>query len=394
MRVLITPEWYPWPDRPLFGVFCREQARAVAHLEDVVVLTWRVDPTLRVPFRLQVANEEGLCTIRVRFARARVRYAAFGFKIAGCVIALTHLRRRGWVPDVIHAHEYVAGPVALSLGALTRAPVVFSEHYSGFAVGTLSQRQRRRAKWAFERASLVCPVSRDLTRHVRAVAPGARLEPIPNVVDTDVFVPGAVSRPDTAPRLVTVGSLVEIKGHRHLIAAIARLRERGRSLTLDVIGDGPLRPVLEELARDSGVDDLISFHGAKNKEAVAAALRGADVFVLPSLWENLPCAILEAMSTGLPIVATRVGGVPEVVGCRQGILVAPGSSDALVDGLGEMVRSVADYDREHLRAKAVAGFGYAAIAHRWANVYASVAGHHAGWRRLVSAPSGTTAPRR
>jgi glycosyltransferase involved in cell wall biosynthesis len=105
-----------------------------------------------------------------------------------------------------------------------RAPVIFTEHYSGF--GTLPERERRRAKWALKRASLVCPVSRELAGHVRAVAPGARVEPIPNVVDTDVFAPGPAWRPRSVPRLVTVGSLIERKGHRHLIVALARLRER------------------------------------------------------------------------------------------------------------------------------------------------------------------------
>ena len=337
-----------------------------------------------MPFRLELADEEGLYTIRVHVARPLVAKANFGFRLTGCMAALAHLRGRGWAPDVIHAHHYVAGRVALSLGALTGTPVIFSEHYSGFALGTLSQRERRRAKWAFEHASLVCPVSRDLTRHVQAVAPAANLEPIPNVVDTDVFALGAASGPDSPPRLVTVGSLVEIKGHRHLITALAGLRESGRSVTLDVIGDGPLRPELEQLARDSGVDDLIRFRGLRPKEGVAAALHGADVFVLASLWENLGCAVLEAMSTGLPIVATRVGGCPRSLAAVRGSWSPRVHRMPSGGGLGEMVTSFADYDPAHLHAKAVAGFGYAAIASRWASAYASVAGHHAGWRRLLS----------
>jgi alpha-maltose-1-phosphate synthase len=215
------------------------------------------------------------------------------------------------------------------------------------------------------------PVSRELAGHVRAVAPGARLEPVPNVVDTDVFAPGPARRPGGVPRLVTVGSLIERKGHRHLIVALARLRERGCRLTLDLIGDGPLRQDLERLAHDLGVADAISFLGAQPKTAVAAAMRRADAFVLASLWENLPCAVLEAMSTRLPVVATRVGGVPEVIDSAQGVLVAPDSSNALADGLRELVTTMADYDREQLRARAVSDFGYDAIAHRWANVYAA-----------------------
>lgn len=144
-------------------------------------------------------------------------------------------------------------------------------------------------------------MSRELAGHVRAVASGARLEPVPNVVDPDVFAPGPARRSGGVPRLVTVGSLIERKGHRHLIVALARLRERGCRLTLDLIGDGPLRQDLERLAHDLGVADAISFLGAQPKTAVAAAMRRADAFVLASLWENLPCAVLEAMSTGLPV---------------------------------------------------------------------------------------------
>lgn len=358
----------------MYGVFCREQARAVARREDVAVLTWRLDSTLRSPFRVDSAQEDGLHTFRVRFARGRVPRSTFAFKLAGCLAAVARLRRGGWWPDVIHAHEYVAGPVALTVGALTRAPVVVSEHYSGFALGTLPAREQRRARWAFEHAGVVCPVSRNLAEHIGALAPAARLEPVPNVVDTDVFVRPHTWPSSATPRLVTVGSLVEIKGHRHLVEALGRLRRAGRDLTLDVIGDGPLRPQLEALARTSGVDDLIAFHGTKSKAEVAAALGRADAFVLPSLWENLPCAMLEAMATGLPVVATAVGGVPEIVGPPQGILVTPGSSEALADAISALVDRIGDYDRVGLRAKAVDGFGYEAIARRWASVYRSIDG--------------------
>jgi L-malate glycosyltransferase len=375
LRVLITPDWYPWPEQPLMGVFCREHAHAISRVADVTVLTWRLDTRLRVPFRLDESNEDGLRTFRLRFSRTRVPKSGLGFKLAGSFKCLLALRREGWTPEIVHAHEYGAAPVALSLGAITRAPVVFSEHYSGFALGTLPERERRRATWAFERGGVVCPVSEDLARHVKAIAPRARVQPVPNVVDTDIFAPDGLMRPASLPRLVTVGSLVEIKGHRHLILAIAQLRGAGLHVTLDIVGDGPLRADLERLACEHGVSELVRFHGRKEKREVAEALRQADVFVLPSLWENLPCALLEAMSVGLPTVATRVGGVPEILDSGQGILVNPGSPVALAEGLGQIMGRLADYDREALRAKAVAGFGYEAIGRRWANIYASAVGN-------------------
>jgi glycosyltransferase involved in cell wall biosynthesis len=369
LRVLVAPEWYPWADQPYFGTFCREQARAVARVADVAVLTWRADASLRTPFRVERDVEDGLWTSRVRFARSRVPKAGFGFKLAGCLEALAHLARSGFVADVVHAHEYDAGRLAHALGSLTRAPVVMSEHWSGLAVGALPAEERRRAKRAFERAAVVCPVSHDLASHLRTLAPHATIEPVPNVVDTDAFAFADRSGRRGPARLVTVGSLVEIKGHRHLVRAIGALRRAGVDLTLDVIGDGPLRGELERLAGDAGVADVVRFRGAIPKTEVAAALAGSDVFVLPSLWENLPCALIEAMATGLPVVATRVGGVPEVVGTTGGRLVAPGSPDALAAGIAAAVADRTRHDARAVRDAVVARFGYAAVAERWLQIY-------------------------
>jgi glycosyltransferase involved in cell wall biosynthesis len=372
LRVLVTPDWYPWPDEPLAGVFCREQARAIARSVDVRVLAWRPQPRLRALFRLTSEEEEGVLTYRLRHANSVIPKSGLSSKLAGLLKLCSALRRARWRPDVIHAHEFSAASVAVPLGVLTGAPLIFSEHWSGFALGTLDKRERRLARWAFSRGRLVCPVSADLARHVAAVAPDVSIRPVPNVVDTDLFVPPEAWRPEGALRLVTVGSLVPIKGPRHLIAAVSALRERGVSVALEIIGDGPLRADLERFAADLDVADAITFRGRVDRPAVAAALRRSDAFVLPSLWETLSCALLEAMAAGLPAVATRVGGIPEVLTSGEGILVEPGSTDALAEGLLAMAESVAKYDRRSLRQKAVASFGYDAIAREWADVYASV----------------------
>jgi glycosyltransferase involved in cell wall biosynthesis len=380
LRVLITPDWYPWPEDPVSGVFCKEQAHAVAATDDVTVLAWRPERGLRAPFQIGVGHEDGLRTIRLRHANTRVPRSGFACKVAGLLAIVARLRRAHWRPDVVHAHEYTAAPVAFLLGAMTRAPVIFSEHYSGFALGALDGGEMRRARWAFEHAQMVCPVSASLARHIQVLTPGAAVEPVPNSVDTDVFVPNPVRRVARPPRLITVGSLKEVKGHRHLIEALAELRQRHQPLHLDVIGDGPLRSELEALAIRLAVDDLIAFHGAKAKGEVATALQQADVFVLPSLWETLSCALLEALSAGLPVVATNVGGIPEFVTEREGRLVTPGSAGALAAGILEVAESLERYDPHQLRATATARFSRQAVARQWAEVYASVADGSTGRR--------------
>ena len=376
MRVLITPEWYPDDDRPFFGNFCREQARAVGDVHDVVVLAWRADQSVRFPFRIDERREQGILTFRLRFGHTRLPKVDGLLKLAGCIVVLLRLRRRGWRPDVIHAHEYVAGAPALLLGRLLRVPVVVSEHYSGFALGLVPDAERRRARSVFERAAAVCPVSGDLARRLQQLAPAARVEAVPNVVDADVFRPARTETRGTngSLRLVTVGALVDVKDHRRLIEAMPALLQR-RAVTLDVVGDGPLLGELEELARSLGVDDSVRFLGRRAKDAVAEALRGSDVFVLPSRWENMPCALLEALACGLPAVASRVGGVPEVVDESNGVVFEAGSAQALADGVETVAARLDRYDREKIADAVRARYGYPAIGRRWSEVYGRAVAH-------------------
>jgi glycosyltransferase involved in cell wall biosynthesis len=370
VRVLITPEWYPDAARPYFGVFCREQARAAARAHDVVVLTWTYDRALRAPFRIEQETADGFRTFRVRFRGSRVPKSPGAFKHAGVATVLFRLRGEGWQPDVIHAHEYVAGSVALLLGRLMRCPTVVSEHYGGFARRIVPEEERARARRVFERASVVCPVSRDLERHLRAIAPGARFETVPNVVDDDVFRQRSHIVVDEEPlRLVTVGNLIEVKGHRYLLEAMRRLRLK-RKVELDVIGDGDLRAELGELAGALGLNGDVRFLGQRPKREVAERVGAADLFVLPSLGENMPCALLEALACGVPSVATNVGGVPEVLDESRGVMVAAGSADALASGIEALVARLDRYDRARIAAGAQSEYGYGAIARRWTNIYA------------------------
>ena len=121
-------------------------------------------------------------------------------------------------------------------------------------------------------------------------------------------------------RLLNVAALAEKKGHRFLLEALAELPDA----TLEIVGDGELRADLEARVRELGLEDRVAFLGERPKHEVARLMREARLFVLPSLAENLPVVLIEAMASGLPSVATRVGGVPEMLGGDDGELVAGG----------------------------------------------------------------------
>ncbi len=134
------------------------------------------------------------------------------------------------------------------------------------------------------------------------------------------------------PTVGTVAVLVKRKGHRFLLEAAAIIKQRGVKLRYQFAGDGPEKEELEKLVGKLGLAEEVSFHGFLPN--VAAFLSNVDIFVLPSLYEGLGVAVLEAMAAGKPIVSSHVGGIPELI-CHQesGLLVRAGSAESLADAI-------------------------------------------------------------
>lgn len=172
-----------------------------------------------------------------------------------------------------------------------------------------------------------------------------RISVIPNGVDVDQYrrrTAPATARhalgipPDADPVLAVVGRLEEQKGHRYLLPAIAELMTTSPGIYLVLAGDGMRRDDLARQAAALGIAGRVRFAGHIGD--VQTVLDAADIFVLPSLWEALPFALLEAMASGLPVVATAVAGVPELVEHNQtGLLVPAADPSALAASLSALI---------------------------------------------------------
>jgi glycosyltransferase involved in cell wall biosynthesis len=158
-----------------------------------------------------------------------------------------------------------------------------------------------------------------------------RLRWIPNFVDLEAFTPKQISGGD----VVFAGRLSEEKGVDVLVESVAARTD----LRLDVAGDGPARASLEALARDRSATDRIRFHGRLPTDALQELLRAACVAAVPSRWyENMPLAVLEAFASGLPVVGTALGGVPELIEPGvDGWIVPPNDPAALGEALAGLV---------------------------------------------------------
>jgi glycosyltransferase involved in cell wall biosynthesis len=134
----------------------------------------------------------------------------------------------------------------------------------------------------------------------------------------------AAAKRGGATHVVCVGRLSPEKGHHGLLRALAELQGTVPPLRVTFVGDGPMRADLESRARSLGLSDCVEFAGARSEEGVMQVLASADLFALASLMEGLPVVLMEAMALGLPVVAPRVAGIPELVtDGREGLLFQP-----------------------------------------------------------------------
>lgn len=360
MRVLLYSSQFPTPRDPNGGIFTAQLAAALAarvSLEVLCPLPWCPD----LPWFRRHSQWGVIAGVPAngRHGDIAVRYPKFLLipRLSGPLQPLLQsaavwfaLRRhlRAQTYDVIHAHWlYPDGVAAALLGKWLRVPVVLTALGSDVNVYAEYRLRRWQIRWALRRARAVTAVSRALRDRLALLMPDThRLHYIPNGVDTARFFPlEAVARSTCRHRLgldprkrylLFVGRLHSVKGLAVLLDALALLVDQSR-LTFDtvLVGDGEERATLERQARELGLGDRVVFRGERPHAEIPSWLQAVDVFCLPSRMEGMPNVVLEALACGVPVVATRVGAVPDIIGPRAGIVVEPGSAVALAKALHE-----------------------------------------------------------
>jgi colanic acid/amylovoran biosynthesis glycosyltransferase len=166
-------------------------------------------------------------------------------------------------------------------------------------------------------------------------------------IDLADFASAAPERAaDGQVRLLAVGRLVAVKGHGVLIEAVARLAAEGVDAIATIVGDGPRRAALEALARELGVAGRVRFAGRVGQDDIRRFYAEADVFCLPSFAEGVPVVLMEAMAAGVPVVASRISGIPELVDDGvTGVLVPPGRPDRLAGAVRALAADPAGRER-------------------------------------------------
>ena len=413
-KVLLISNLFPTPSEPARGIFTAQLARALRERCELTVLCplpWLPAWTARGPWRRlrplsQVPREYDIDGLRVHSPKysappghPRLRALSMFAAIAPAVQRLH--RRVGF--DVINCHWlYPDGAVGTWLGRHLDVPVVLTALGSDVNLMLADRRVRPQIVRALRRADAVTTKSAMLKRRiVEEGIPGARIRVTRNGVDTARFTirdrescARALGLGAAEARVLFVGKLAPVKDVPCLIDAFARLAAARRALTLYVVGDGGDRALCERIVHEHALAGRVRFAGAVHPERIPLWLGAAHLLCLPSLHEGCPNVVLEALASGRPVVASRVGGVPELVPPTAGLLVPPGDAEGLASALD---RALVDrWDAPAIRAGVVsrswesAADAYCAVYERAIRLrasdrsFAAAAGHirrpePAGW---------------
>jgi glycosyltransferase involved in cell wall biosynthesis len=384
-RVLFVTGAY-YPEISAAAVQCRAVADALRGRATFSVLTTAVDPTLA-----PVETVDGVVVQRVTIdIRSRVSKAIASVRI---VKRMLHARQ---TYDMVHVHGISQKNIPIAaLARLLGRPLVLTLHTSGQDEPAQVRRRGPLAYWAFRSSDLVLCVSPSLRTHCRADLPAAHVRLAPNGVDTTRFRPvdaearRALRRglgwPETQPVVLFVGFFSRDKRPDLLFRVWRRLNSGGVRPRLVFVGakstpyyeiDHSLARRIRQEADQIGCSRDVVF--VEPTHETERYFRAADVFVLPSIREAQPLALLEAMACGVPSIATRLAGATDVLieDGRNGRLVPADDEDALATALGELLADEAAARLMGARARetVMAAYDIRRTAERWLAAYATVLG--------------------
>lgn len=390
MRVLVFSSLYPNTVMPQFGLFVHRRVEAVARRgADIRV----VSPVPFFPRVLPVERWHDWARVpaRERLGKISVTHPRYPHipgpgmyvqALAEARACLSHLRtmRRRFDFDLIDAHYvYPDGVAAVRLARALGVPCVITARGSDINLLPRHALVRRQITRALRQADAIVAVSGALAEAMQGLgAPADRIHVIPNGVDRTLFHYGEQTEArhklgiySDERMLLTVGNLTELKGHSLILEAVAKLRARGIRTSYHIIGTGEEEERIEERIQALGIDDCVHLQGSIANERLRPWYQAASLYVLASSREGWPNVLNEALACGTPVVATPVGGVPEIIRHEENGLLVERKVSPLADTIERALWR--EWDREALAA-AAAKTSWADVAERLVALFGRLTG--------------------
>ena len=358
IKVLWLASWYPSRENNYFGVFIKKQAVAtsagcelsVLYAQESVVNAYEID--IETSSFLQVI---------VYYPKSNFLFFKWIRYFKALLKGFNEIKKRAGKPELVHVHvTYPVGMMALYLKFFHNLNFIISEHssfYKKWSIGNMNNHFIIKiiSKICFSQAATTIALSENHANILRKLNLTHRFRVIPNVVDTDIFnfpIENRSLKKDKL-RLLHVSSLYEPdKNVMGILRGAALLNHHRQDFELHIIGNEIYHAELKNYADSLGLSqNCISFQGFIPEKEVAMSMQKADIFILFSRIEGLPCVILEAMSVGLPIIATDTGGMSEWIIPETGILLNVADETGLMEAMNYVMNNRDQYDPSVIRSK-------------------------------------------
>ncbi|MBI5371806.1 MAG: glycosyltransferase [Sphingobacteriales bacterium] len=379
-KLLWLCSWYPSRTDPFNGDFIQRHARAAALYNDIYVIHAAVEEQGEAGgSRSEIIKGEGL-TEHILYFKKKASLAGrllahFRWSVLVKKAIRAYIRENG-LPGLVHVQVPMrAGLPAMWMKRKYKVPYLVTEHWGIYNEVEVLNYEGRSAlfkkltKSIFGGAASFISVSRYLAEGVNRLVLKKEYQVIPNVVDTRLFY--YKSRSAEAFRFIHVSNMVPLKNTEGILRAFKQLIAEIKEAELVMVGNPD--DSISRLAFSIGLPvDKVIFKGELPYPQVAAEMQAAASLVLFSNIENSPCVIGEALCCGLPVIATRTGGIPELLSGENGVLVTPGAEDELVSAMRQLIMNFAQYDREKIAEAARGKFSYEVVGLKMDEIYSDV----------------------
>lgn len=371
-NILWLVSWYPNRIHPFDGDFIQRHAQALALYQPVYVI-------------FAIKDEKGLITNGVKIEsfnsgnlreviayynpmRSGIKAVNKLFSIIKYLRVVTHLIRsyikQIGLPGLVHVHVVMwIGLLAVYLKSRYKIPFIVTEHWTGYDKNALENLYKKgilfsiMVKMVLKQAHFLLPVSCDLGKRIHKNITPVSYKIIPNVVNTQYFKYAEPIQP--VFRFIHVSTMTYQKNTSGILHCLSKLLLHSRNWEMVMVGPGG--EDLKLLSTRLGLENNIIWKGEISYVDVAAALQQSSALIMFSRYENLPCVILEAQCCGLPVIATNVGGIPEIVSEDNGILIASENEQQLLQAMINIMQNYNRFNKKEIAEQAMSNYNYQVI---------------------------------
>jgi glycosyltransferase involved in cell wall biosynthesis len=378
LNILFLPRWYPHRYDPMPGLFIQRQAEALSSGCNVAVLYVHADEHAVTRYEIDSAEEKGVHVVRVYYREPKspllsgflkifrfYRAHSLGFKIL-----------KSFKPDLIHVHVLTReGVIALAKKLLNGIPYVITEHWSRYLPASDSFHGGLRkimTRHVVRSSAAMITVSETLkTAMLRFDLNNPNFFVVPNPVETNLFVAGVEPARRIIKRFIHISCFEDRpKNISGFLNAVKNLSEKRSDFECYLIGNGPEFDLWKNRACGLGLlGKTVYFTGLKEQKELVKEIQAADFLVLSSNYETFGTVVIECLSCGIPVVATNVGIVPEIINETNGIIVPAGDNNALESAINTMLDKFELYDPQVIRSTVLYRFNSETIAKQLLEIY-------------------------